>query len=211
MQIHYQNNKITREDGKVLCNLVYNITDKYVGDCEMSARVWADPNADPELILKAVWNQVDTGESAERALESVELLEAVVLEPNLNANMERIIELRGAYAEAETQFECHNNQVSGCWSISGDAFCEKYKLDNGSAGYAQLMDNTDSVEQLYSENIARAEALVGTLTEEQQNKLHDKAEEEVCEEQGAAYWKNLMEQINEEIEKLEKETSNESI
>lgn len=106
-----------------------------------------------------------------------------------------------AKRKAEKQRDCHNEQVSGCWSIDGSEFCKMYNLSEDEACEAQ--EEVNGNDELLAINEARAKAinLVGELTQQQEDELEKRVQDSLYpEEQGAPFWDNLVKQIERKLE-----------
>ena len=114
-------------------------------------------------------------------------------------------QLREAYAEARHQAACHEQQVSGCWSIDGRKFVKKYGLDYDKALDAQFDADSEDLANLQSETLAKIMRYV-ELTEEQIEQVFEKVESEFYfDGESWAFWNSLMSQIEKKLADLGEE------
>lgn len=105
---------------------------------------------------------------------------------------------------ANEQAKNHAEQVCGCWSIRGDEFCEVYELDYEQAKDYECEQCSKDAERHYIyQELPRIENRVGKLTEEQEEVLFAKCEQECAEEEGYHFWDNLREQLGEKMNEKE--------
>ncbi len=106
--------------------------------------------------------------------------------------------LKQALNIALEQRSNHANQVSGCWSINGKEFCEKYELDYDEATEAQDEANRDSLYDLVYDRKRQYADITGTIDMpvEVEDKIWQKAEDDFYfETEAYAFWNNVVEQI----------------
>ncbi len=110
-------------------------------------------------------------------------------------------EISAGLSEALRQFNCHRDQVSGCWSISGEKFAEKYGLDYDHAVEVEELAEMESLSDLQHETLAKVSKYV-TLTDEQVDQLFATVEEKdfYADSEGVVFWSDIVEQIKAKLE-----------
>lgn len=94
-----------------------------------------------------------------------------------------------AYKQANHQYACHSQQVSGVWSISGKEFCERYKLDYDRAIEYETEAVIDEFDDYYAEEATAIRRKIGELTEKQERTLQEHCEDNFYfDEEGEHFW-----------------------
>ena len=108
-------------------------------------------------------------------------------------------ELLEALEIATTQAQNHAMQVSGCWSIDGKEFCEKYEfLNYDDAEEAQDEANRDSFYDFLYERKSQYRNITGSdeIPPEVEDQIWNKAESEFYfESESFAFWDDVRQQI----------------
>lgn len=94
-----------------------------------------------------------------------------------------------AYKTAQHQCTCHDEGVSGCWSIDGEEFCERYNLDYDELRqYEDECTRNDFADYIVDEQ-AKIRRKIGELTDEQTMMLEERLGAEWdFEEEGSYFW-----------------------
>jgi hypothetical protein len=108
-------------------------------------------------------------------------------------------ELLEALEIATNQAQNHAMQVSGCWSIDGKEFCEKYAfLNYDDAEEAQDEANRDSFYDFLYERKSQYRNITGSdeIPAEVEDQIWNKAESEFYfESESFAFWDDIRQQI----------------
>lgn len=189
-----------------LMRLTYQIIDKYVGDKQEVVMVFASEEMTAEEVLKSLSEDLDLGEEENVAYETAELEIEDVMTPYFNAKMRRIHNMRRIYKVAMKQLEYNRDEVCGVWRISGEDFCKEHGLDDTGAYNAQKQADKMSQELLYVKEKAKMQKALGSISEEQDKKLHASViEQNLGMREGKAYWHDIVAQIANIRSKLSKE------
>lgn len=199
-------NTIFLNESARLMRLSYSIVDKYQRNKDIVVMVFANETMTPEEVIKSLKDKLDLGKEENVAYETADLEVEDVLTPYFSANMRKIHQMRRIYKIAMQQYECNRDEVCGVWRISGETFCKENGLDDVSAFREQKKDDAATQGLMYVEEKAKLESKLGEISEEQDEKLHTHIMEQYPgEREGAAYWKDVVAQIEEIREKLSKE------
>lgn len=113
-------------------------------------------------------------------------------------------ELLKALETATNQAQNHAMQVSGCWSIDGKEFCEKYAfLNYDDAEEAQDEANRDSFYDFVYERKSQYRNITGSdeIPVEVEDQIWNKAESEFYfESESFAFWDDVRQQIQNYID-----------
>lgn len=98
---------------------------------------------------------------------------------------------------ARNQMECHQQQISGVWSINAKQFCKEAGVDYDQATLYQNRKEMEDQEQYEAESIQNYEETIGDLTEAQFQRIAQNALEATSSDDGysAYFWFNVVEQL----------------
>lgn len=107
-------------------------------------------------------------------------------------NKEQLIEV------AQDQMECHQMQVSGVWSISGEDFCRQNGLNYQRALDFEADERYESFSEYVSEERGKLSRSIGELSEEQEEALENYCRGQLDWREGYSsyFWLDILRQID---------------